>query len=314
MIRSDKETEKIVENMLREGKSYREIMAKVHVAPNRIKLIKNKLTGESSRAPKFTQAYRLFSQGESRFDVAEKLEMREKEARECHIEYYKLKRADTLSRLYRTQKPDFIAKVERVVQTLDRHGIVPTQYDDYIKMAKRMPVLVSEENTLRDSRLKHESENKILMKQKNELKFEIAKLGASHVCIEAARDALIQQNELLINTKCRLESDINILRKKRTSQRAAFLRATLKLSETDFKKETENLVENCIPSIIEEFKLYVEKKNGFIHEDDLLNDRLDLEQMLRNGLNEPVEDQVKWMTELLTEDLYEQNGYHITSL
>ena len=87
----------------------------------------------------------------------------------------------------------------------------------------------------------------------------------------------------------------------------------MKLSETDFKKETENLLENCIPSIIEEFKLYVEKKNGLIHEDDLLIDRLDLEQMLRNGLKEPVEDQVKWMTELLTEDLYEQNGYHNTS-
>jgi hypothetical protein len=314
MIRSDKESEKIGENMLREGKSYREIMAKVHAAPNRIKLIKNKLTGESSRAPKFTQAYRLFSQGESRFDVAEKLEMREKEARECHIEYYRLNRADTLSRLYRTQKPDFIAKVERVVQTLDRHGIVPNQYDEYIKMAKRIEVLVLEENTLRDSRLKHESEIKILVKQKNELKFEIAKLGASNVCIEAAGDALIQQNELLVNTKHRLENDINILRRKRMSQRAAFLRGTLKLSETDFKKETENLVENCIPSIIEEFKLYIEKKNGFIHEEDLLYDQMDLEQMLRNGLNEPVQDQLKWMTELLTEDLYEQNGYNITSL
>jgi hypothetical protein len=207
-----------------------------------------------------------------------------------HLEYYRSDRADTLSRLYRTQKADFIAKVERLVQTLERHGIAPNQYEEYIKTAKRIDVLVSDENTIRDSRLKYESENKTLMKQKNELKFEFAKLGASNVCIEAARDARIQQNELLANTKCRLQSDINILRKKRASQRAAFLRGTLKLSETDFKRETENLVENCIQSIIEEFKLYVEKKNGLIHEDDLLYDRLDLEQMLRNGLNEPVED------------------------
>ena len=87
--------------------------------------------------------------------------------------------------------------------------------DEYIRMAKRIGVLVSEENTLRDSRLKHEFENKTLIKQKNELKFEIAKLGASNVCIEGARGALIQQNQLLANTKRRLESDINILRNKR---------------------------------------------------------------------------------------------------
>lgn len=313
MIRSDKETEKIVENMLWEGKSYREIMAKVHVAPNRIKLIKNKLAGESSQVPKYTQAYKLFSEGKSRYDVAEILEIREKEATEYHLEYYRLNRADTLSRLYRTQKPDFIAKLERLVQTLERHGIAPNQYEEYIRTAKLMDVLISEVNALRDSRLKHESEIKTLMKLKYELKFEFAKLGASKVCIESAQDALIQQNNLLAKSKRLLESDINILHKKRASQRAAFLRGVLKLSETDFKKETENLVENCIPSIIEEFKLYLEKKNGCIHEDDLLDDRLDLEQMLRNGLNEPVEDQVKWMTEQLTEDLYKQNGYHSTS-
>lgn len=85
MIRSDKEIEKIVENMLWEGKSYREIMAKVPVAPNRIKLIKNKLAGESSQVPKYTQAYKLFSEGKSRYDVAEILEIREKEATEYHL-------------------------------------------------------------------------------------------------------------------------------------------------------------------------------------------------------------------------------------
>ena len=140
---------------------------------------------------------------------------------------------------------------------MERHGIAPNQYEEYIKTAKRIDVLVSEKNTLRDSRLKHESENKTLMKQNNNLKFKIAKLGASNVCIEGARDDLIQQNELLANSKRLLESDINTLRKRRASQRAAFLRGTLKLSETEFKKETENLVENCIPSIIEEFKLYI---------------------------------------------------------
>lgn len=166
MIRSDKEIEKIVENMLWEGKSYREIMAKVPVAPNRIKLIKNKLAGESSQVPKYTQAYKLFSEGKSRYDVAEILEIREKEATEYHLEYYRLNRADTFSRLYRTQKPDFIAKVERLVQTLGRHGIAPNQYEEYIKTAKCIDVLVSKENAVRDSRLKLESEIKTLMKLK----------------------------------------------------------------------------------------------------------------------------------------------------
>lgn len=84
-------------------------------------------------------------------------------------------------------------------------------------------VLVSKENAVRDSRLKLESEIKTLMKLKNELKFEFVKLGASKVCIESAHDDLIQQNELLAKSKRLHESDINILRKKRALQRAAFL-------------------------------------------------------------------------------------------
>ena len=108
---------------------------------------------KNQQVPKYTQAYKLFSEVNSRYDVAEILEIREKEATEYHLEYYRLNRADTLSRLYRTQKPDFIAKVERLVQTWEKHGIAPNQDQEYIKTAKCIDVLASEKNTLRDSRI-----------------------------------------------------------------------------------------------------------------------------------------------------------------
>jgi hypothetical protein len=81
MIRSEKETDKIIGDMLKVHSPYRKIMKNVQVSPNRIKQIKNKLAGKKSESPKFVKAYRLFSKGKTRLEVAEELEIREEEVR-----------------------------------------------------------------------------------------------------------------------------------------------------------------------------------------------------------------------------------------
>ena len=127
--------------MLREHKGYREIMANVHVAPNKIKQIKDKLAGQKPESPKFVQAYRSFSEGKSRLEVAEKLEIREEEVRQYHIEYLKLEEGDCLSRLARMHGPDFLSQLERMVQSLERNGISPDEYEQYCKKIKSIKAL-----------------------------------------------------------------------------------------------------------------------------------------------------------------------------
>ena len=69
-------------------------------------------SNRSSQTTKYIQAYKLFFQGKTSYEVALELQIREKETREYYVEYLKLDRADTLSRLYRIHGPGFITQVE----------------------------------------------------------------------------------------------------------------------------------------------------------------------------------------------------------
>jgi hypothetical protein len=309
MMRSDKETEKIVGNMLGEHKGYREIMANVHVAPNKIKQIKDKLAGQKPESPKFVQAYRSFSEGKSRLEVAEKLEIRGEEVRQYHIEYLKLEGGDGLSRLARMHGPDFLSQLERMVQSLERNGISPDEYEQYCEKIKSIKALASERKALIESKSKLERDKKLLLEQNGELKFENSKMGATNTCLEAVGESQIQENETLTKRRNQIKEEIGKLLGTRWLQEAAFLRGSRKLSEECFRQRAQDFIGDGLPYIQEAIRKYVGSKGGSVTVDDLPYDEEEIEQILLNNLEEPVEYNLKWIGDILTEDLYEQNGY-----
>lgn len=204
---------------------------------------------------------------------------------------------------------DFLAQVERMVQSLERNGIGPEEYEQYCGKIKSIKALASEIQVLLVSKLKLEPDKKLLLEQNGELKFEYSKMGATNTCLEAAGEKQIQENETLTKRRNQINEEIVKLLETRSSQEAAFLRGSQKLSKECFKQRAQDLIGDCLPYIKEAIRKYVESKGGSITVDDLPYDEEEIEQILLNDLDEPVEYNLKWIGKILTVDLSEQNGY-----
>lgn len=309
MIRSENETDKIIGDMLKAHSSYREIMKNAQVSPNRIKLIKNKLAGKKSESPKFVMAYRLFSEGKTRLEVAEELEIREEEVRQYSMDYLKLIEGDGPSRLARMHGPDFLARVEKMVQTLDRNGIRPEEYDQVCLKIGSVKSLASEKKLLLESKLKLEEDNKKLLVQNADLIFERAEIGAINACLQAEGDDQSLKNEILRAKRVEIESEIRELLETRSLQKAAIFRGSQKLSEECFRQRAQDLKGDFLPCVTEAIRKYVESNGGLITAEDLLYKEEEIEQILLSELNEPLKHCLEWIGEILTEDLFEKNMY-----
>ena len=90
----------IIDLYYNQKKTFRDIQKIVRKSPRDIKVILNKAEPERSSLSIPAQAYRLFSEGKTHIDVAVILNIREPEATQFNLEYWKLSQLDNLNRIY----------------------------------------------------------------------------------------------------------------------------------------------------------------------------------------------------------------------
>jgi hypothetical protein len=91
----------IIDLYYNQKKTFREIQQIVRKSPRDIKVILNKVDPGRSSLSIPAQAYRLFSEGKTPIEVAIILNIREPEATQFNLEYWKLSQLDSLSRIYK---------------------------------------------------------------------------------------------------------------------------------------------------------------------------------------------------------------------
>jgi hypothetical protein len=93
------ETENLIIDLYyNQKKTFREIQRIVRKSPRDIKVILNKIEPERAALSIPAPAYRLFSEGKTPIEVAIILNIREPEATQFNLEYWKLR--DKLKRIY----------------------------------------------------------------------------------------------------------------------------------------------------------------------------------------------------------------------
>lgn len=276
----------MVKEMLRQGKSYREIMLTVHVAPNFITKCQGELTGEGSTTPKFIQAYKLFNMGKSRYDVCVELQIREGEAGMYEMEFHRIHRHDELSRTYSTKDPLFMTKLEVLVLALNRNGIGPKQYEEYFGEIKRIDNLRLEEGTLNGQIRNIQLERKKLEEQNSELAFQYSKLGADTIILHDMIDKLKNEISLLLAKRNLLKKENNFLSYNRDLESNKKEKPSLGHLQVHLEKAKENFNADIMPYVDEAIREYA-SQTGSTKIDDLLDNRKSFEYILSEMLNEP---------------------------
>ncbi len=112
------ETENLIIDLYHnQKKTFREIQRIVRKSPRDIKVILNKVEPERSSLSIPAQAYRLFSEGKTPIEVAIILNIREPEATQFNLEYWKLSQLDSLDRIYQETNGNISPLVELHRQT-----------------------------------------------------------------------------------------------------------------------------------------------------------------------------------------------------
>jgi hypothetical protein len=107
------ETENLVIDLYyNQKKTFREIQRIVRKSPRDIKVILNKVDPERSSLSIPAQAYRLYSEGKTPIEIAVILNIREPEATQFNIEYWKLSQLDSLTRIYKETNGNISALFE----------------------------------------------------------------------------------------------------------------------------------------------------------------------------------------------------------
>jgi hypothetical protein len=109
-----KETEDLIVDMYyNRNKTFREIQQIVRKSPRDIKIIPNRVEPERSSLSIPAQAYRLFSEGKTPIEVAIILNIREPEATQFNLEYWKLSQLDSLNRTYQENNGNISPELHR---------------------------------------------------------------------------------------------------------------------------------------------------------------------------------------------------------
>src|SRR3954447_5448626 len=107
------ETENLIIDLYyNQKKTFREIQRIVRKSPRDIKVILNKVEPERSSLSIPAQAYRLFSEGKKPIEVAIILNIREPEATQFNLEYWKLSQLHSLYRIYQDTNGNISPLVE----------------------------------------------------------------------------------------------------------------------------------------------------------------------------------------------------------
>ncbi|HEY7573337.1 MAG TPA: hypothetical protein VH796_18405 [Nitrososphaeraceae archaeon] len=107
------ETENLIVDLYyKQKKTFREIQRIVRKSPRDIKVILNKVEPERSSLSIPAQAYKLYSEGKTSINVAIILNIREPEATQFNLEYWKLNQLDSLNRIYQETNGNILPLVE----------------------------------------------------------------------------------------------------------------------------------------------------------------------------------------------------------
>jgi hypothetical protein len=107
------ETENLITDLYyNQKKTFREIQKIVRKSPRDIKVILNKVEPERSSLSTPAQAYKLYSEGKTPIEVAIILNVREPEATQFNLEYWKLSQLHSLNRIYQETNGNISPLVE----------------------------------------------------------------------------------------------------------------------------------------------------------------------------------------------------------
>jgi hypothetical protein len=129
------ETEDLITDLYyNQKKTFREIQRIVRKSPRDIKIILNKVEPERSSLSVPSQAYRLFSEGKTLTQVAIILNLREPEATQLYLEYWKLNQLNSLSQIYEETNAHFSPFVE-LYRLMKAAGLNETHVIELLKIA-----------------------------------------------------------------------------------------------------------------------------------------------------------------------------------
>jgi transposase-like protein len=170
MILTRQEKEKQILDLYNQGYTYKQIAQMVRVSPRDIKPVLEKAERERERGKElesnsqerhngrtenlqtqtqtqtqkayvFSQAYRLFSEGKTPWDVAIELNVRQPQATRYHREFWKLKQLHSLNMVYEEIGDDGIIHLLKLYRKIREAGMGVDQAVILIKNAKSLPTL-----------------------------------------------------------------------------------------------------------------------------------------------------------------------------
>ena len=165
MILTRQEKEKQILDLYNmQGKTYKQIAQIVRVSPRDIKSVLDKAEREREKelesnsqerhngrtencqtqpqkAYVFSQAYRLFSEGKTPWDVAIELNLRQPQATRYYTEFWKLKQLHSLNMVYEEIGDDDIIHLLKLFRKIRKAGMGVDQAVILIKNAKSLPTL-----------------------------------------------------------------------------------------------------------------------------------------------------------------------------
>jgi hypothetical protein len=142
------EKEQNIADMLERGYSFRQIMKQCHVSPVTISNIRKAMLGsradssliQTTKTTEESQAFQLFQQGKSLFDVKIQLDIESSQVIEYHKRYQELKSADMYNEGYEKVKGN-ITPYLQLFDLMNSLGMTPQQVAERVKCGNSLPQL-----------------------------------------------------------------------------------------------------------------------------------------------------------------------------
>jgi len=214
-MRTAKEKERMVIEMLNKNIGSRIICNRCNVSPNLVSAIRKKLGGEGPVEAMHTRAYRQFEMGKKPLEVAMELGITEPEVTKHHYGYLRLKGQGNLLGLCKMLGPKYIDQLRLLHTALTQNGIYPHLYETYVRKATRIDNLVSKTQRLNEINSKISKENIEIMGANNRLTGENKTQQLANDFLKEDNETLKLEAELLREAKVNAQRDLNDLIQKR---------------------------------------------------------------------------------------------------
>ena len=236
---SDKEREKYVIELRKQGCNYKTICKEAKISPRDVKKILDKAAGEIGAKErkkivlsKSAQTLQLYKKGKGPIDVAMKLDLSPQEANSLYIDYLTLNNRHHFVERFKELDKDSLQDLIDIYDYMKENGITKEEIVEAIKISNNYPKIkeeyhnISEE--LKESKRQNEfyvSDNKILSlnhcKLVNEHNSLVLKIESEKRMLQLLRSNINKNREMLENIKN--SEDYAILKNKIEEQLKDFL-------------------------------------------------------------------------------------------